>query len=166
LLLVGDSLVQGWKDAYWGTVKTFNFGVAADKTQHALWRLHQLYPGQLDVERALILLGTNNLGADDGPAAIRAGVSAVVRRLQLVAPGVQCWVIEIPPCGPGFSFRNDDRRHANALLRSDTAFRSINVDEVLTTGFAADCRNYAPDHIHFSDEGYRVLTRYVLSRIR
>jgi hypothetical protein len=165
LLLVGDSLIQGWADAYWGAIKVFNFGIAADKTQHTLWRLHQLYPGQLTVAYALIMLGTNNLGADDGPAAIHAGVRAVVKRLRRVAPGVKCLIVEIPPCGPGFSFRDDDRRRANALLAADAAFLSINVDEVLTTGFAADCRNYASDHIHFTDEGYRVLTRYLLSQV-
>jgi hypothetical protein len=162
LLLVGDSLIQGWPNAYWGAIKTFNFGVAADKTQHTLWRLHQIYPGQLSVQHALIMIGTNNLGADDGPVAIVAGVNAVVKRLRRVAPGVQCWVVEIPPCGPGFSFRNDDRRRANALLHSAASFRSINADDVLMTGCGADCRNYAPDHIHLTDEGYRILTRYVL----
>ena len=165
LLLVGDSLVQQWPDDCWGRIKFFNFGVEADKTQHTLWRLQQLYPGQISAKRALIMLGTNNLGADDGPKAICAGVAAVVRRLRRVVPGVRCWVVEIPPCGSQFGFRNADRIRANELLRGGKSFQTLNVDEVITTGFSADCRNYRPDHIHFTDEGYRVLTRQILSEM-
>lgn len=165
LLLIGDSLAQYWPKACFGTIKVCNFGIAADKTQHVLWRLRQLRPGQLDADRVLVMLGTNNLGDGDAPGAIYAGIHAVVRQLRRLMPAASCFVLEIPPCGPQFSFRSADRRRTNELLRSAAEFRSFNIDEAITTGFAPDCRNYLADRIHWSDEGYRVLTRHIVAAI-
>jgi lysophospholipase L1-like esterase len=165
LLMIGDSLIQYWPGSCFGNIKCFNFGIAGDKTQHALWRLRQLRRGQLRADRVLLMLGTNNLGDGDGPEAICAGIRAVARQLRRLVPAASCFVIELPPCGPEFSFNSAVRLRANELLRSASEFRSINVDEVITTGFSPGCRNYLPDRIHWSNEGYRVLTRHILAAI-
>jgi lysophospholipase L1-like esterase len=165
LLLVGDSLAQYWPDSCFGKIKFFNFGIAGDKTQHALWRLLQLRPGRLKTERVLLMLGTNNLGEDDGPEAICAGIHVIVRQLRRLSSQARCFVVEVPPCGPEFSFRSAARMRTNELLRASDEFRSINVDEMITTGFSPDCRNYLTDQIHWSEEGYRVLTRHIVAAI-
>ena len=111
------------------------------------------------------MVGTNNLGDGDGPEAIYAGIQAIVRQLRRLLPAADCFVIEIPPCGPEFSFNSAVRVRTNELLHAACEFRSINVDEVITTGFSSDCRNYLADRIHWSEEGYRVLTRHVVAAI-
>ena len=165
LMLVGDSLMQYWPSSCWDPLVVFNFGIAADKTQHTLWRLDRLYPRQIDTCGALVMLGTNNLGADDGPEAIYTGVEAVVKRLARIAPSAPVYVVGIPPCGPDFAFRDADRRRANQLLSASKLFRAIDVDEIITTGFDPNCTNYMDDHIHLSEDGYRVLTRFILGQV-
>jgi tetratricopeptide (TPR) repeat protein len=163
LMLVGDSLVEAWPDALWAPLKVFNFGVKADKTQHALWRLEQLPAGSVECRDVVILLGTNNLGAGDTAAGIAAGVAAVVAAAVRVAPRAKVHVIGTPPCGPDFGFRSDVRRKANRALARLEGFETLDVDAELTNGAAP--RAYMDDGIHFSAAGYRRLTEVVRRRI-
>jgi hypothetical protein len=163
IMLVGDSLVEYWPDELWAPFKVFNFGTKADKTQHALWRLGQLPPRSIECRHALILLGTNNLGAGDTANGIAAGVAAVVAAVLRVAPRAQVHVIATPPCGPRFEFRADVRRKANAALARLQGFRTMDVDSLLTADCASNVANYSQDSVHLTDAGYRTLTRVVVA---
>ena len=165
LLLVGDSLMHFWPESCWAGLRVFNFGIAADQTQHVLWRLRRLRPYRLDPAMAVVMVGTNNLSAGDPPEAIAAGVAAIVAELHRVVPDADCLVIGVPPCGDGFTFNRDARLAANQILRANPLLRYVDIDEIVTTGFSPDCRNYETDMIHFSEEGYRVLTRFLLPLI-
>jgi tetratricopeptide (TPR) repeat protein len=165
LLLVGDSLVHFWPQPCWRGLRVFNFGIAADKTQHLLWRLQQLRPYRVDPVTAVVMIGTNNLAAGDSAAAIAAGIRAVVEELGRVVPDARVLVIGVPPSGVDFAFNDKVRRDTNLLLQANRSWWYLDIDEIITTGFSDDCRNYEPDRIHFSPEGYRVLTRMLLSKI-
>jgi hypothetical protein len=143
----------------------FNFGVAADKTQHTLWRLEQAPPASIKARHGLVMVGTNNLAADDTARGIAAGVAAVVAAVLRVAPDACVHVVAIPPCGPAFQFNGEVRRQANGLLAEARGFETINVDDAITCGFAEYCPNYDADRIHFSDRGYRMMTDIVRRRI-
>jgi len=157
IMLVGDSLAEYWPDELWRPLNVFNFGVKADKTQHALWRLEQLPPISVNCRHAVILLGTNNLGAGDTAAGITAGIAAVAAAVVRVAPRASIHVIGTPPCGPGFEFRGDVRTKANAAVAGLEGFATINGDDALCPGFAEPCGNYQDDQIHLSVAGYQRL---------
>ena len=165
IMLVGDSLVEYWPDELWRPLKVFNFGVKADKTQHALWRLEQLPPDSVDCRHAVILLGTNNLGAGDTADGIAAGVAAVVAAVVRIAPRAKLHVIATPPCGPGLEFRSDVRLKANATLASLQGFETINLDFVLARDGASRREHYNEDRIHLSDAGYARIADLVRSRL-
>jgi tetratricopeptide (TPR) repeat protein len=164
VMLVGDSLVEYWPDELWSPLSVFNFGVKADKTQHALWRLEQLPPASVDCRHAVILLGTNNLGAGDTAAGITAGVAAVVAALVRVAPRAKVHVIGTPPGGPQFAFRADVREKANKALAGLEGVETLDVDAALTGG-GAGSTSYKEDEIHLSDAGYRRLTEVVKAKL-
>jgi tetratricopeptide (TPR) repeat protein len=161
VMLVGDSLVEYWPEEPWGALKVFNFGCKADKTQHAIWRLDQLPPGSVQAGHAIILIGTNNLGADDTATGIAAGVAAVVAATVRVAPAAKVLVVCPPPCGPDFRFRNAVRRKAIKALSGLGGYATIDPDAVLTADPDQASRNYHEDRIHLSEAGYRVLTELV-----
>ena len=165
LMLVGDLLVEQWPEQLWAPLKVFNFGVKADKTQHALWRLEQLPANSVDCRHALVLIGTNNLGAGDTAAGISAGISAVVAALVRVAPQANVYVVATPPCGPGSGFRADVRRESNGAVSRLQGFQTIDVDEALSSGCVETSANYHEDHIHLTDAGYRTLTDLVRQRL-
>ena len=163
VMLVGDSLAEFWPDELWRPLKVFNFGVRADKTQQALWRLEQLPAASIDSRHAVVMLGTNNLGAGDTPAGIAAGVAAVVAAVVRVSPRAQVWVVAVPPCGPGFQFRADDRRRANAILSGLEGFKTIDAEAALTSGLSPE-QHYQEDGIHLTSVGYRLLLGLVRAR--
>jgi lysophospholipase L1-like esterase len=161
LFVVGDSLAEYWPDELWSPLSVFNFGVRADKTQHLIWRLEQLPAASVACRDALVVIGTNNLGAGDTAAGIAAGISAVVAALVRVAPQARIHVLATPPCGPDFKFRGDVRLEANRAVSKLDCFAVIDADEVLT-GRTTDPRaNYHEDKIHLSSAGYRVLSELV-----
>jgi lysophospholipase L1-like esterase len=163
LMIVGDSLAEYWPGELWAPWRVFNFGIAADKTQHAIWRLDQIEK-EIVADRMLVVLGTNNLGAGDTPEGIVAGIRAVVRRLAELARDATIVVLEVPPCGPGFDFRGADRKLVNRLLRQAAFARTINIDEAMTNGFSETSARYLPDNIHFSAGGYETATALVRER--
>ncbi len=165
LLLVGDSLVEFWLDEFWKSLHVFNMGVAADKTQHVSWRLDQIATGSLKAEASLIVVGTNNLGAADTAEGISAGIEAIAKRLKRVAPDAKQFVLEIPPCGPNFRFRNNCRTETNMRLRAIDLFTTIDAEYEITGGFSQPCPNYHEDQIHFSKNGYARLTAISRSKI-
>lgn len=164
VLLVGDSLVEYWPEDPWKGATIFNLGIAADKTQHLLWRLNEISPGRIMSRYAVLLIGTNNLGAGDEPEGILAGISAIVARLRVIAPKTQVLVIEIPPCGPEFGFRKGARLRTNDLIRRAKEFASVNIDKEITSDFSGLCDNYHEDKIHFSIKGYELLSKILVSR--
>jgi lysophospholipase L1-like esterase len=79
VLFLGDSITEGWvrggKDiweANYAKYKAANFGISGDRTQHVLWRIEN---GELDTIKpkvTVLMLGTNNLGADDADSIEKA----------------------------------------------------------------------------------------------
>jgi lysophospholipase L1-like esterase len=143
----------------------FNFGVKADKTQHALWRLEQLPPASIDCGHAVVLLGANNLGAGDTGTGIAAGVAAVVASVIRVAPRAKIHVVATPPCGVDSKFRAEVRLKAKAALMELQGFETIDVDDELIGGDATLPPSYLDDGIHFTEAGYRRLTKAVLAQL-
>jgi tetratricopeptide (TPR) repeat protein len=163
VFLVGDSLAEYWPDAAWGELRVFNFGVRADKTQHAIWRLEQLPAASIDCRHAVIFIGTNNLGAGDTAAGIAAGVAAVVAAVVRVSPEAKVWVIATPPCGPDQKFRNATRRETNERVMAFEGFETVDLDRLLLS--CEGNNSYLEDGIHFSQTAYERLTRLMADRL-
>jgi hypothetical protein len=164
IFLVGGSLAECWPSDLWAPLSVLNFGVKADKTQHTLWRLEQLPAASVNCRHAVILLGTNNLEANDTVAGIAAGVAAVVAGIVRVAPHAKVWVIGTPPVRPeGREFRSNARRRANAAVAGTSGFGTIDVDRVLAASGRTLC--YEPDGIHLGKSEYKRLTEAVMCRV-
>ena len=166
LLLIGDSYVHYWPPERWGSFAVCNLGVAADKTQHILWRLSELADASVQARDVILLAGTNNLGADDTPRGIEAGVAAVVREIARIAPGARTHVVAIPPCGENLEFRDRDRRNANGLIRSRFPHEFVEADDLLRQRREGAYACYQEDNIHLSAHGYEVLTETMMRRVR
>src|SRR5439155_26647758 len=89
VLFVGDSITAGWdgKGAaptwkkYFEPLKAENFGIGGDRTEHVLWRLQN---GELDgiqPKVVVLMIGTNNTGANSAED-IADGTKAIVKMIQ------------------------------------------------------------------------------------
>jgi lysophospholipase L1-like esterase len=166
IILIGDSLIEGWNVKLLRPAVAINFGVGGDQTQTALWRMQDPVLYRLKPGNAVILLGTNNIAAGNSVCAIVAGLKEVVMRSQKIWPQATIWLIEIPPRGDKFASRDDIRLGINKQLRSFAGVQTINVDDELNCHRRMPCVNYLDDKLHFSPAGYGVLTSAVRAAMR
>lgn len=124
VVFLGDSITQGWEGAgkaawekYFTPRKAMNAGIGGDRTQHVLWRLDNGNIKGITPKVAVLMIGTNNSGANTSEQ-IADGVKAIVAKLREKLPETKVLVLAIFPRGPD---KNDARRKvnegANALIK-------------------------------------------------
>ncbi len=112
LLLIGDSITQGWEGAgkkvwekYYTPRNAVNLGIGGDRTEHVLWRLDNGNIEGISPKAAVIMIGTNNSGSNSSQE-IAEGVTAIVTKLRAKLPKTKLLVLAIFPRGAN----NDDKR--------------------------------------------------------
>jgi lysophospholipase L1-like esterase len=159
-------LLANWKQNFFGW-NAADFGWGADLTQNILWRLEN---GELDgvnPKIVVLLAGTNNVGnmtpADGGEAKVAdvtRGIQAIVRMIQVKAPGAVILLTAIFP-------RNDnmavmpviDKVNANlAKLADGVKIRYLNINDKLANadGMLFEGMMNARDKLHPTVKGYQV----------
>lgn len=107
VVFLGDSITDFWRwqgAQVWQEMENrgyrpINLGVAADRTEHVLWRISH---GELDGLRpkvVVILIGTNNIGARDQAAWVTEGIARVAQRLHQRLPDAKIILCTILPRG-------------------------------------------------------------------
>ena len=107
LLMIGDSITQGWGsdgkrvwDTYYEHRRAVNLGFDGDGTEQVLWRLQQ---GEIEGIRpkvAVVMIGTNNSGTrKDPPEQTAAGVQAILKVLRARLPETKILLLGILPRG-------------------------------------------------------------------
>lgn len=104
LLFIGDSITAGWTRAphvwehYYSKDQPANFGIGGDQTQHVIWRIAN---GELDgiaPKVTVLMLGTNNTGANTA-SEIFAADKKIVELIRAKIPGTKVLVLAIFPRG-------------------------------------------------------------------
>jgi lysophospholipase L1-like esterase len=159
LLLLGDTLMDAWRGqkALWAErfapLRTSNFGMMGDRAEHLLWRLHN---GALDgrPKAAVLLIGTNNLGAGQSVERTAAAVEAVV---DVLRPRARVLLLGIFPRGekPDDPLRTKVRE-VNERLSKVSGVRYLDLGPLFLETDGTLSRELMPDLLHLSDKGYRV----------
>jgi lysophospholipase L1-like esterase len=157
-VVVGDSLAQMFDAAYWGPKKILNLGIGGDKTQQALWRLNAFDWSKVSTKTVLLILGTNNLSAQK-PCAIISGLDQVFHKLTALWPTARISYLNIPPRGPDFHQYEAQRVQINEAMGNVAGLASFNLDDALTCGYTLPCKNYQPDLLHFTRDGYATILK-------
>jgi lysophospholipase L1-like esterase len=166
LLWLGDSITDGWnnqKGTYrklFPDIKSANFGIGGDGTQHLLWRLQN---GELDgisPRVAVVLIGTNNIQWHQS-AQVATAIERIVGTIREKCPQTRVLLMGIFPRGdlPESSppqqriqevnatiAKLDDGQHVRFL---DIRSKLTNPDgKLLTEAFA--------DKVHLSSKGFEI----------
>ena len=105
LLLHGDSITDWWVQnddnkamfqKYFGNLRTANFAVAGDTTQGVLWGLHNGEGQGFQPKAVMLMIGTNNTGANTGPE-IAEGIGAIVLEMRNDFPDAKILLLAIFP---------------------------------------------------------------------
>ena len=176
LLLHGDSITDWWQqdankpvfDKYFGSIHTANFAIAGDTTQGVLWGLHNGEGQGFQPKAVMLMIGTNNTGANTAPE-IAQGVGAVVMELRHDFPAAKILLLAIfPRSVPGDPVRDkiadvnriiaklDDQQH---VFYMDIGAQFLDGKGV----FLPD--SFRPDNLHPQAKGYDIWGQAVSAKL-
>lgn len=167
LLMLGDSITQGWEEAgqrvwqqYYQQRKAFNLGFNGDRTEHVLWRLQNGAVDQMQPKLVVLMIGTNNTGHRMDPVAhTAAGVKAIIHELQQRLPLSKILLLGIFPRSA--SPFNDMRRRNNAINQTIANYADnqhvhyLNINDVFLDDKKVLHPSIMPDMLHPSTLGYQ-----------
>lgn len=183
-VLVGDSMAERWPADLLSSLfpgeRVANIGLGSDTTQGLLWRLQNIDYASLNPRRAILFLGTNNIQTT-APCGVQAGIQKVIEKMKDDWSGLEVvYIIPILPRGENFDYSADKIYELNQIISE------ISVDDVKTISIPsavdiacleeqssiwgslrklfllpAYCRNYNDDHLHLSNDGYKILTEKI-----
>ncbi len=166
LLMIGDSITQGWEgrgkavwQKFYGKRNAVNLGIGGDRTQHVIWRLDHGNIEGIKPKLAVLMIGTNNSGSNS-PEQIAAGVTAIVKQLRTKLPETKVLILAIFPRGPN---KDDARRKVNektneiiAKLADDKMVYYLDIGPKFVQEDGTLTREIMPDLLHLSEPGYTI----------
>ena len=168
LLLIGDSITQGWVDegrriwdAYYGRRRAVNLGFNGDRTEHVLWRLDHGEIEGIAPKLVVVMIGTNNTGTrHDPPEETAAGIQAILTTLRTRLPVTKILLLGVFPRSAS---ADDPLRRLNAAINDRLRHYADNQQVFfldLSRRFLDDwgrlSQDLMPDYLHPSERGYQV----------
>jgi arylsulfatase A-like enzyme len=166
LLLLGDSITQGWEGAgqqvfqkYFGNDRVLNFGFSGDRTEHLLWRLKNNGLVNRQPKAAVMMIGTNNTGHKmQSPQEVAEGIEETARTLGWLMPETKVLLLGVFPRGaePTDPMRVNNRQinERIASLHDGQRVFYLNLDQQFLEEDGSLSPGVMPDYLHLSEEGY------------
>ena len=170
LLFLGDSITAGWnsaKDVWsksYGTRKPANFGIGGDRTQHILWRLDNGEVDHIKPKVVVLMIGTNNLGANSNDEIVD-GVKAILDRLHTKLPATKVLLLGVFPRGATRdktqAFQPTEPRVAainDQLAKLDDGGKTVKYQDIGSV-FLEDgkvSKAIMPDFLHLTPAAYQL----------
>jgi len=165
LLLIGDSITQGWEgsgkavwEKYYTPRNAVNLGIGGDRTQHVLWRLDNGNIEGISPKAAVLMIGTNNSGSNSS-AQIADGVEAIVKKLRTKLPKTKILVLAIFPRGAD---ANDAKRKINiganekiAKLADGEMVHYLDISSKFLNADGTLSKEVMPDLLHLNEASYK-----------
>ncbi|MGD1919466.1 MAG: GDSL-type esterase/lipase family protein [Pleurocapsa sp.] len=173
ILFLGDSLVQNWSETqvwnkHFKSLAALNFGISGDLTQNLLWRLENGAVGNLNPEKIILQIGTNNLSSSNKETSqeIAQGVIAVVNKLQIAFPEAKILLMAVFPREKEAEhpYRNKIQRlnqHLEILQDLEhLTYLDMGNQFLLSDGTLS--QELMPDALHLSEKGYEIWGNAIL----
>lgn len=167
-LMIGDSITHGWDgekalvEKFFGQYKPINLGFSGDQTQHVLWRLDHLPLDKIAPKRAMIMIGTNNIGnRANTPWMIAEGVKAIVEKLQKQYPEMKIVVLHVFPRDEkkdGWSRHRVSEINLALpdLLKGMKNVELVDINQAFLTDDGTLTKDIMPDALHPKTKGYEI----------
>lgn len=175
LVLIGDSITHGWGgrpspaaqwkgvapehyDEVFGKYKPLNLGISGDQTQHVLWRLNNGAMDGVNPKVAMIMIGTNNVGANTATETFE-GISHIVDKVHEKAPKAKVLIIGILPRDFEVTANRKKNDDINMMLESKkwpvyVTYQNVNKGFLNAEGKMS--ASVMPDSLHPNAEGYKI----------
>lgn len=167
LLLIGDSITQGWEGAgrevwakHYTPRKAMNLGISGDRTQHVLWRLDHGNIDGLKPKAAVLMIGTNNSNGKDNTAEeIGAGIQAIVKKLRDKLPDTKVLILAVFPRGEKPNPQREKNAQASKIAGELADGKNVFYLDIGPKFLDADgtlSKEIMPDLLHLSPKGYEI----------
>jgi beta-glucosidase len=176
LLFIGDSITAGWNppvwDRYFGGLNAANFGIAADRTEHVLWRVMNGELEGIHPRLVVLMIGTNNLKSGPvrmEPDDVAEGVAAILRETFARLPDTQVLLLGILPRQPKYEWFPAAKDKTNVLLARLADGRRVHFmdfgSKFLTPAGTVNA-DLLPDLLHPNAAGYEVWAQSITGTVR
>jgi WD40 repeat protein len=168
VLFVGDSITDSWRkeaarptwEKHFAPLKSANFGIAGDRTEHVLWRLQN---GELDgiqPKVVVLMIGTNNTFINTAEQ-IAAGIKAIVKTIQEKSPGSKVLLLGVFPRGAKSDMPVRDEiaainKSISALDDGGRTVKYLDIGEKFLHKDGSLTPDIMPDLQHLSKRGYEI----------
>ena len=176
LLMIGDSITQGWEGAgkavwekYYTPRNAVNLGISGDRTQHVLWRLDNGNVEGISPKAAVLMIGTNNSGMNT-PEQIAEGVAAIVKKLRAKLPKTKILVLAIFPRGATV---DDVKRKVNTVANRQIAkladgdmIHYLEIGDKFLNGDGTLSKEVMPDLLHLNEASYTTWAQAIEPKVK
>lgn len=176
LLLIGDSITQGWEGAgknVWAKHYTprnaVNLGIGGDRTQHVLWRLENGNIDGITPKAAVLMIGTNNSGTNSS-VQIAEGVEAIVKSLRTKLPKTKILVLGIFPRGATV---DDVKRKVNVganlsirKLADGEMVHYLDIGDKFLNDDGTLSKEVMPDLLHLNEKSYTTWAEAIEPKVK
>lgn len=167
VLFLGDSITDGWRgkagketwDKNFAPLNSANFGIGGDRTQHVLWRIQN---GELDgitPKVAVLMIGTNNTGADNA-AQIADGISVIVKTIHEKSPKTKVLLLAVFPRAAKADapprVRIGEINKIISKLDNGKTVRYLDIGPKFLQEDGTLTKEIMPDLLHLSPRGYEI----------
>lgn len=168
LVFLGDSITAGWgrQEPIWtaafGKYDPVNFGIGGDRTQHVLWRIENGELETIKPQAVVLMIGTNNAGADSAEDIAR-GITAIVDTIKAKQPQAKILLLAVFPRGEKptgkMGAANEKLKQVNATiakLDDGKTVHYLDIGEKFPATDGALDATVMPDFLHLSSAGYQI----------
>jgi lysophospholipase L1-like esterase len=168
VLFMGDSITDGWRgkagqpawEKYFTPLKSANFGIGGDQTQHVLWRLQN---GELDGIKprvVVLMIGTNNTGGNSAEQ-IAEGITAIVKTIHSKSPDTKVLLLAVFPRGEKADTPVRDKiskinKIVEALDDGGKTVKYMDIGKGFTQPDGSLSKEIMYDYLHLTKAGYDI----------
>ncbi len=167
LIFIGDSIMHNWETAgkkiwknYYSGRNTVNMGFGGDRTEHVLWRLTHGEIDGISPKLAVVMIGTNNSGANSSED-IAAGIVKICEILRTKLPKTRILLLAIFPRGEDLDdYQRQVNKNASDIAASelvdDTMIFYLDIGDSFLDDKGMLSKNIMPDYLHPNSAGYKI----------
>lgn len=168
LLFIGNSITHGWEDTgkevweeYYADFGGYNIGFSGDRTENVLWRFEHGELDGIDPELAILMIGTNNTGHRQDPAACTAkGIEMILGELKERLPETEILLLAIFPreASPDGELRQLNNEINNRIEKFADGERVhfLNINDTFLDEEDVLSEEIMPDLLHPNEVGYQL----------
>lgn len=167
VLLLGDSITDAWRgggakkawEKHFAQRGAANFGISGDRTEHVLWRIQNGELEPIDPKLVMLMIGTNNTGANSAPE-IAEGIEAIVKHIRAKKPSTKILLLAVFPRDekPGTDRRVkiDEINKTISKLDDGKMVKYLDIGSKFLAEGGILPRDVMPDLLHLSEKGYNI----------